>query len=193
MKITLITAFLALAPGLCMAAPDTAQNYIIPLQPLNSQTALDPAIVIDMLEHIEFITKWTVLKYNGEQLPDVHFVDSDQLQLLYYTQEMLLNFERTGMAVPLVAAFYDINQNEIVLTNNYDKATDTSLFHELVHYLQMINGKSDMFINNMICLEAEAYDLQSFWQQQTSTALETAPQYGYIMTLYSVCNGPSFK
>ena len=67
------------------------------------------------------------------------------------------------------------------------------MFHELVHFLQGINGKDDMFLAHRVCLEAEAYDLQATWQTVTGIDPASKPTYGFVTMLYGVCNDADFS
>lgn len=135
-----------------------------------------------MIRHIEFITQNSSLAYAGQDLPNVTFVSEDELQLLFRLSEadVHANVHRGSFAV--VSAFYDRTANSIFVAD----ATLTAgpgLFHEMVHFLQAINDKDDMFTSHRVCLEAEAYDLQAIWQTEQVIELASKPDYGFVMTL----------
>ena len=93
---------------------------------------------------------------------------------------------------PLVSAFYDRPANKIFLAD-VNAIAGPALFHEMVHFLQDINGKDDMFISHRVCLEAEAYELQAIWQTEQGIDLASKPEYGFVMTLYGACNDADFS
>jgi hypothetical protein len=68
-----------------------------------------------------------------------------------------------------------------------------SLLHELVHFLQNINGRNETFADHPVCLEAEAYDLQEAWQTEQGVDLARKPEYGFLLTLYGACNDADFS
>jgi hypothetical protein len=141
---------------------------------------------------IAYITDASTLVYNGEVLPEVTIVSSAKLQLLAYAPETLMKAEHEGRDLPVVSAFYDVETKEIFLADHND-INGAALLHEMVHYLQDVNGKTDMFANHEVCLEADAYDIQALWQHETQTDIETMPTYGYVMMLYAVCNDADFS
>ena len=91
-----------------------------------------------------------------------------------------------------VSAFYDRYANKIFLAD-VNSIAGPGLFHELVHFLQDINGKDDLFASHRVCLEAEAYELQAIWQTEQGIDLASKPEYGFVMTLYGVCNDADFS
>lgn len=67
------------------------------------------------------------------------------------------------------------------------------LFHELVHLLQHVNDKEDVFAAQSVCLEAEAHDLQAMWQSEHEIDLAAKPEYGFVVTLYGTRNDADFS
>lgn len=134
---------------------------------------------------IEFITMNSTLEYAGQALPDMTIVTEHELQLRLHSPETEAAAEEDGRALGRVSAFYDREANRIFLD---DPATieGASLLHELVHFLQNINGTNETFDDHRICLEAEAYDIQSAWQTELGVDLARKPDYGFVMTLYGI-------
>jgi hypothetical protein len=145
-----------------------------------------------MIRDIEFITQNSSFEYAGEDLPEVAIVSEEELQRLFRSSETHVSAKRDDMSVDLVSALYDRFENRIFLSD-VKAIAGPGLFHELVHYLQDINGKEDMFTGHSVCLEAEAYDLQAFWQTEQRIDLSSKPEYGFVMTLHGVCNGADFS
>jgi pSer/pThr/pTyr-binding forkhead associated (FHA) protein len=80
-------------------------------------------------------------------LPDVIVVTENEIQLRYYSTEALVSAEQGGRVLGRVAALFDREANTIFLADLRSK-DGTGLLHELVHYLQDINGKDDMFADH---------------------------------------------
>jgi hypothetical protein len=148
--------------------------------------------ILAMKGYIEFITQNSSLKYAGQDLPDVTVVSENELQLLFRSSETGVTTNDDDGSLPLVSAFYDRSENKIFLAD-VNSIAEPSLFHELVHYLQAINDKGDMFASHRACLEAEAYELQAIWQTEQGIDLASKPEYGFVMTLYGACNDADFS
>jgi hypothetical protein len=149
-------------------------------------------IVQAMIRDIEFITQNSSLEYGGEHLPEVTVVSEEELQRLFRSSETNASAKKDGRSFALVSALYDRYENRIFLSD-LNAIAGPGLFHELVHYLQDINGKEDMFKDHAICLEAEAYDLQAAWQTEQGIDPASKPDYGFITTLYGICNDADFS
>jgi hypothetical protein len=145
-----------------------------------------------MIRGIEFITQNSTLEYAGEALPDVIVVTEGQLQLRAYSPEVLIAATKEDRPLDRVSAFYDQEANQIFLADP-NSIEGPTLIHELVHFLQNINSKNDTFADHRMCLEAEAYDLQSAWQTEQGVDLARKPDYGFLMTLYGACNDADFS
>jgi hypothetical protein len=145
-----------------------------------------------MIRDIEFIIQNSSLEYAGEDLPEVTVVSDEELQRLFRSSETHVSAKRDDRSLDLVSALYDRFENRIFLAD-VNAISGPGLFHELVHYLQDINGEEDMFTDHSVCLEAEAYDLQANWQTDQGIDLASKPGYGFVMTLYGVCNDADFS
>ncbi len=162
---------------------------------LSEMTALDgpeTRTMKAMIRGIEFITQNSTLEYAGEALPDVIVVTEGQLQLRAYSPEVLIAATKEDRPLGRVSAFYDQEANQIFLADP-NSIEGPTLIHELVHFLQNINSKNDTFADHRMCLEAEAYDLQSAWQTEQGVDLARKPDYGFLMTLYGACNDADFS
>ncbi|EYD75945.1 hypothetical protein Rumeso_02490 [Rubellimicrobium mesophilum DSM 19309] len=145
-----------------------------------------------IIEYIEFITQNSALEYAGQDLPHVTVLSEHELQLLFRSSEAEVSATGDGRSPALVAAFYDRSANQIFLAD-VSTVAGPGLFHELVHFLQAINDKDDMFASHRACLEAEAYELQAVWQTEQGVDLASKPEYGFLMTLYGACNDADFS
>ena len=143
-------------------------------------------------EYVEFITQNSSLEYAGQDLPHVTVLSEDELQLLFRSSEAEVSAKEDDRSFGLVSAYYDRSANRIFLAD-VNTIAGPGLFHELVHFLQAINDKDDMFASHRACLEAEAYDLQAVWQTEQGIDLASKPEYGFVMTLYGACNDADFS
>lgn len=148
--------------------------------------------MLPMVGYIEFITQNSSLEYAGQDLPNVTVVSENELQLLFRSSEDGVSASDDDDSLPLVSAFYDRSTNRIFLTD-VNSTAGPGLFHELVHFLQAVNEKDDMFASHRACLEAEAYELQALWQTEQGIDLASKPEYGFVMTLYGACNDADFS
>lgn len=145
-----------------------------------------------MIAGIEFVTQNSTLVYAGEGLPVVTVVGEHELQLRFRASETPAPASKSGRSGGRVSAFFDRHANRIFLADA-SAVTGPGLVHELVHFLQALNGKDDMFVSHPVCLEAEAYDLQAIWQIEHAIDLASKPDYGFIMTLHGICNDADFS
>ncbi len=147
---------------------------------------------LTIIEYIEFITQNSSLEYAGQDLPHVTVVSEDELQLLFRSSEAEVSANENDRSFALVSAYYDRSANRIFLAD-VNSIAGPGLFHELVHFLQAINDKDDVFASHRACLEAEAYELQAIWQTEQGIDLASKPEYGFVMTLYGACNDADFS
>ena len=148
--------------------------------------------LLAMIEYIEFITQNSSLEYAGQDLPDVTVVSENELQLLFRSSEAEVSANEHDRSFAPVSAFYDRSANTIFLAD-VNSIARPGLFHELVHFLQAINDKDEMFTSHRACLEAEAYELQAIWQTEQGIDLASKPEYGFVMTLYGAWNDADFS
>jgi hypothetical protein len=148
--------------------------------------------MLTIIEYIEFITQNSSLEYAGQDLPQVTVVSGDELQLLFRSSMVEVSANEDERSFGLVSAYYDRSANRIFLAD-VNTVAGPGLFHELVHFLQAINDKDDLFASHRACLEAEAYDLQAIWQTEQGIDLASKPTYGFVMTLYGACNDADFS
>ncbi|WP_353476183.1 hypothetical protein PVT71_24830 (plasmid) [Salipiger sp. H15] len=145
-----------------------------------------------MIRDIEFITQNSSLEYAGQDLPGVTVVSADALQQLFRSSETHVSAKQDDNSPARVSALYDRFANRIFL-DDMNAVAGPAMLHELVHYLQAINDKEDMFVSHIVCLEAEAYDVQAIWQTENEIDLASRPQYGFVTTLFGICNDADFS
>lgn len=159
--------------GLIKVLLSCSMLLLLPL----SAVAMDEAKMHkQMLGYIDYIVGVSSLKYNGEKLPKIKVMSANRLKGYVYTTEALLEEERTGEALSGVNAAYYYERDEMLINEDLDLEKETefgpTLVHELVHYLQDINGITEKFGDKTICLEGEAYDIQALWQIENNVRPE---------------------
>lgn len=140
--------------------------------------------MLDMLEYIETNSKYT---YNNEQLPEIAFKSIDELCKSVYTPE---TYEQVKNDCS-VAGYYDNDNNVIYIADeptpymveqNY---IEIIIFHELVHYLQYLNGE-DKVVPCMNQLEKDAYLLQNQYVEDMNYPEEQKTDLFFAMVV-STC------
>ena len=152
----------------------------------------------DLSPYITFIERWTSYNYNGEDLPELKQVDSEYLQLFYYGDYVYAQAEFKGEALEKVLAYYDRKDKLIYVTNEFPAQgleIEPTLVHELVHYMQDINGYTDSVGDYLECTEGEAYDVQALWQIMVKRESRESVQYVYERSILAAmkCMGNKFK
>ena len=125
-----------------------------------SQRALSDDQLI--LKYIDWIVENSELEYSGQPLPTVSTMSFEQMMRMAYTDEVY----ESGRELAPVSAIYDHHNNQIVVPDTTDifaYINHQILVHELVHYLQDINGITDDCLGR---LEFPAYELQAKWQDE---------------------------
>lgn len=122
-----------------------------------------------LLGYIQFITEWSTYKYNNEPLPKIRTASPGMLQVYAFGDYKVAQAEYKGEKLPTINAVYDPKKNELLVSKDIDLQSEEmsgpTLVHELVHYLQDINGKTALYEDDkLVCLEGEAYDIQALWQ-----------------------------
>jgi hypothetical protein len=122
-----------------------------------------------ILNYIQFITEWSNYQYNQQPLPEIRTESDDMLLIYAYGDYAVAQAEYNGKKLRPVMAIYDHKKNELLVSQSLDLNNSTqsgpTLVHELVHYLQDINGKTALYADDKLaCLEGEAYDIQALWQ-----------------------------
>lgn len=117
-------------------------------------------------QYIDWIVENSRFEYNGEPLPEIEYVNQAMLQILMYGEQEVAQAELQGYNLPDVIALYDHVEDTIILsagTDINDVNNHYMLVHELIHYMQDINGVTDPCPR---MLEREAYELTDLWQDE---------------------------
>jgi len=117
---------------------------------------------------IEFIVEWSSYEYNQEPLPKIEYMAKDLVQIYAYGDYVYAQAEFNNTKLLEVTAVYDHKTDSIYVSEsikNENSQVKVALIHELVHYLQDINGYTESLgEEHMVCSESEAYDIQILWQ-----------------------------
>ena len=114
------------------------------------------------LPHIKWITENSDLEYNGEPLPTIEYVSAGELLILAHGPEAVAKAEYEGREMVAVLASY----HDYVVYLQSEEVFEQEpwiVVHELVHYLQDVNGTTKECIP---ANEPEAYRLHDKWQEQ---------------------------
>lgn len=118
-------------------------------------------------EMISFIETWSGYSYDGQDLPEVRSLNDQWLQMYYYGDYEYAQAEFHGVELPLVNAYYEPKDQIIYISDRIALDSEEvlpTLVHELVHYMQDINGYTESVGEHLACTESEAYDIQMLWQ-----------------------------
>lgn len=142
-------------------------------------------------EYIDWIVANSEFEYNGEPLPTIERTNKAMLLIMLYGEQRVAQAEYNNTYLPEVEAIYDDETNTIFLpheTELEDFANHHIIVHELVHYLQDINGITDECVGR---LEAPAYKLHTQWQDEVDHPAER-PNGLFVMMLELACDNPHF-
>ena len=121
-----------------------------------------------LLKHIDWITERSDnLEYNGEPLPQVKTIPTYYLHVWMYGQDVVDEIEaQENVSFPKIMGVYDHERDTILVPDEFDPYSEwysPTLLHELVHYLQDINGTMPECAGYS---EAEAYYFSNMWIEE---------------------------
>lgn len=128
-------------------------------------------------KYVQWIVDNSEFEYNGEALPTVKRIPKDWMQIYAYGDQAVAEAERKGHQLPKIHALYDETSDEIILPKDFDLDNFENhhiVVHELVHYLQDINGdyESQQAKDCVQSLEPVAYKLHAKWMDQVDHPAE---------------------
>jgi hypothetical protein len=143
--------------------------FIVGFMPSATAVATSENIMLDM---IAFITERTDLKYDGQPLPKIVMLEPEEI-----CQQVMPHNPNTQCEI---SGFYDnVNTTIVISTETGQYMVDeyfieTVLVHELVHYLQYLNGvQHDVPCRNK--LEKDAYSIQTQYVTEMGYPEEQKP------------------
>lgn len=131
---------------------------------------------VNLLPFVEFAAEWTTYKYHGEPLPKVKKERDSMVQIMAYGDFAVGLAERKGQKLPSVNAVYSSEDNTLYYSDRFDgndQLVGPAYAHEMVHFLQKINGYTETMKDYMVCTESEAYDVQMLWQKFNNVDVES--------------------
>jgi len=137
--------------------------------------------------YISYIEDNSDLVYNGESLPSFVLKEPEDLLRTLFGDSYDPNAKDT--AWPDVQAIYNHNSREIYLKNTFqwsDHNQSHIIVHELVHYMQDING---VLSDIPACSEKLAYDIQHKWMDETGVEATRSNDL-FLVMIYSRCRNP---
>lgn len=145
-----------------------------------------------VLKHVEWISSETFLDYNGEELPTIRKISRAEMAIRFYgidpdpKKQTKQDLQRINTSK--IAALYHADKNTMYFDTNFsvrDWDTRHILVHELVHFMQKVNG---LYIGNYCKggLEALAYGIQGKWQREKNHPSKIPP-ISLIARLRSTC------
>lgn len=137
-----------------------------------------------LLPYINWLTENSALEYNGEPLPEVAGINYAILEIMAHGERAVAAAEKEGRELFPVHGVYDHFKKKILFPEDVDPWTDEdTMVHELVHYLQDINGTLDECAGNN---EKEAYTLHWKWVEEHGYEAEE-PNWLYVFMLAMAC------
>lgn len=124
-------------------------------------------------EYVNWITENSDFEYNGETLPTLKKIPNDQLRVYAYGDDAVTEAEQNGSQLPEIIALYNHDTNQIIVDDKFELEDFTKhhiIVHELVHFLQLINGHYDTpeYIKCKTSLEPIAYELHTKWMDEVN-------------------------
>lgn len=123
--------------------------------------------------YIKWIVANSDFEYNGEELPSIKRIPREWIEVYAYGAETVAESEKRGTSLPEILALYDDEKNVMILPEDLDLdnvASHHIIVHELVHFLQNINGHYDTkeAKDCPTSLEPIAYELHEKWMDDVN-------------------------
>lgn len=141
-----------------------------------------------LLGYVNWLTQNSNFEYEGQPLPSIKVISKNAIQVLAYTQETIDSLKAKGQEPTPIVALYDDTTDTIIVNEDFDIMNfeyHHILVHELVHYLQDINGITDDCIQN---LESIAYELQEKWMDEVDHPADR-PNALFVALIAAHCDG----
>jgi len=142
-------------------------------------------------QYIQWIVNNSDFEYNNEPLPTVKKIPKDWMEIYAYGDQKVAEAERNGNDLPRIYALYDEKSNEIIVPEGFDLDDFSKhhiIVHELVHYLQDINGlyETKKAKDCIQSLEPPAYELHTKWMDEVDHPSER-PNPLFVLMLSMAC------
>ena len=149
----------------------------------SSVLATSEEVVLSMISFIEERTEYV---YNGQKLPFIEIREPAEIYVGLMGEPM----PEDESIFP--AGYFDHNMNTIYISSEpgpymvEEGFIEVVLFHELVHYLQLINGTYET-VECKNALERDAYRLQAEYVDVMNYPEEQKPD-AFFAAIVSMCN-----
>jgi len=164
-----------------------AAIIILAILPAASTLYLSLPHPFDM--HVAWLVENSEFEYNGEPYPSVSYHSTEDLQIIAYGSDRIVEAELAGRSIPKIKALYDHRNNRLLFLEGMDiRAEETAyiVVHELVHFLQNTNGITAQ-TECLPSLEKRAYMLQLEWQEEHNHP-GPYPNFLFVSLLASGCD-----
>lgn len=143
-------------------------------------------------KYINWLVTNSDFEYNGEELPTLKKIPKDWMEVYAYGSDAVAESDQNGTSLPSVIAVYNHKTNEIVVDKKFQIEDFTKhhiIVHELVHYLQWINGNYDTeeAQDCATSLEPIAYELHVKWMDEVDHPAEK-PNELFLFFLEGACD-----
>lgn len=145
-----------------------------------------------MLELINWIVEESAIyEYNDEPLPKIVYATQEQLGAYFYGLDTYL--ENEDKLIPIEGIFRSANEGTMFLLKDFDWESGSTMdivVHELVHYLQYINGRT---FSCSVAGEIDAYKFQSIWLMDNPIPNRQAPTFLTAVYILETCIAESLR
>ena len=139
-----------------------------------------------MLELINWIVEESqIYEYNDEPLPKIVYATQEQLGAYFYGLDTYL--ENEDKLIPIEGIFRSADEGTMFLLEDFDwerGSTMDVVVHELVHYLQYINGRT---FSCSVAGELDAYKFQTIWLMDNPLPNRREPSFLMATYILETC------
>lgn len=139
-----------------------------------------------MLEIINWLVEESqIYEYNDDPLPKIVYATQEQLGAYFYGLDTYLENENT--LIPIEGIFRSADEGTIFLLEDFDWGNGSTIdviVHELVHYLQYING---ITFSCSVAGELDAYKFQTIWLMDNPLPNRREPSFLMATYILETC------
>ena len=139
-----------------------------------------------MLELINWIIdESAIYEYNDEPLPKIVYATKEQLGAYFYGLDT--DLENEDKLLPVEGICRSADEGTMFLLDDFDWESGSTMdvvVHELVHYLQYINGRT---FSCSVAGEIDAYKFQSIWLMKNPIPNRQAPTFLTAVYIIETC------
>ena len=153
------------------------------VQPAHADRSVEEAKMLEIINWL--LSESQIYEYNDEPLPKVVYATQEQLGAYFYGLDNYLENENT--LIPIEGIFRSADEGTIFLLENFDWENDSTMdvvVHELVHYLQYINGVT---FSCSVAGELDAYKFQTIWLMDNPLPNRREPSFLMATYILETC------